>query len=192
MRPARLTLENMQSQQQVHGGAQLASYESPADPQTASAAIVANAAASAPDRQMSVTSITLPENFQLPASSANALAGAAAVGQTNKTRPIGQQTLPVQYQQPAAAMQPMYQAVPPPMSNGASMMQPAQPMQQMSSGQVQMGAGAMMQRSIAPAYSQQQQAAPQMWPQQGLHQFPTANGVRTAVSFPTPGTVPLQ
>ncbi|MCI0332698.1 MAG: hypothetical protein L0228_05705 [Planctomycetes bacterium] len=230
MRPARLRLESVQSQQQVHGGAQHASYESPVDPQAAAAASMTNAAP-APARQMSVTSIVLPENFQLPNGSAYAPAGAAAVGQTHKPRPFVQQTLPAQYQQPAA-VQPINQTMQAPVMNGTSTMQQ---MQQMPAAQYQMGAGATTQHPNAsmqntlvapmgrpqllgqqPVVGQvvqpigspagttvvgqaaqmgtltQQQVTPQTIPQQGWQQFPTANGVRTAVSYPTPGAVPVR
>jgi hypothetical protein len=63
-RPARPTLDSLQSQRVATTGTQLASYESPAEPQ----AFDPNAAAAATaqlTRQMTVTSISLPDNFQL-------------------------------------------------------------------------------------------------------------------------------
>ncbi len=76
-RPARPTLEDLRSKVRTEGGAQLASYESPVSfPATASQPQAAPASAE-PARRMQVTSIRLPDNFQLP-SAADVVATPAA------------------------------------------------------------------------------------------------------------------
>jgi len=144
MRPAQLTLEELQRrQQQVHGGAQLASYESAANPQAAAAANVANAAATMSGRQMTVTSIALPNNFQMPDAAA-LQAGAAPAAPVSAPRQMVQPISPTQYQQPVG-MQPMYPAPQPPTTNGATVMP------RMPSVQTQSGVGASQRGPVMPA-----------------------------------------
>jgi hypothetical protein len=107
--------------QQRHDGAQLASYETPA-PQTSTTSGVVSASATIPGRQMTVTSIALPEHFQVPNGPSGTRPG------TSQPNVAAQQTAPAApavYQQPAGSVQPIHQTVQPPVTNGAATMQQA-------------------------------------------------------------------
>jgi hypothetical protein len=136
-RPAQQTLEGLQSQNNAQHIARLTAqqtnYLAPANSQamvtTAAAANVPNVAANMPGRQMSVTSIALPNNFQMPDASAFAQPApqtptGAAPAQTMV--PIQQQPQmmpPAQFQQPVTGVQPIYQAAQPPVTSGAALRQ---------------------------------------------------------------------
>jgi hypothetical protein len=153
MRPAQLTLEELQSRrQQVHGGAQLASYETPVNPPAAAPANLINAAATMPERQMTVTSISLPNNFQMPDAAA-LQAGAPPAAAVSAPRQMAPPIVPSQYQQPVG-MQPMYPTPQPPPTNGASVMP------RMPSVQTQFGMGAAQRGPVMPTVATQTIYAP--------------------------------
>jgi hypothetical protein len=63
--PAQTTLENMRARQQIASGAQLASYNAAAASPASIQSIPAEAMTPAPARQMSVSTISLPESFKV-------------------------------------------------------------------------------------------------------------------------------
>lgn len=107
-RPAQQTLESLQSQRPLPGGAQQASYQAPAEPQPISPALAAEAIQ--PAKQMTVTSISLPDNFQLRDVAAAARSTTPAVSAPSPTNqpvqqfraPAAQPPMPAATQQPAA------------------------------------------------------------------------------------------
>jgi hypothetical protein len=166
MRPAQMTLEAYQAQQQVQSGVQTAGYEVPIASQPATAAGATTAAASAPaavgaaDRQMSVTSIALPNDFQLPAGT-NPQPISTVAKQAIPTRQVQPPAQAAQYQQllyqqPAASTQPVMQTAQPPVMNGAAVMQqvPAAP------GPMQQPNG-VVQRPMTAPLNMQGMSAPQ-------------------------------
>jgi hypothetical protein len=126
VRPAQMTLEAYQAQQRLQTGVQTAGYETVIEPQAAAPGFATTGAA-VPDRQMSVTSIALPNDFQLP-EGANAQP-ISTDNQANRVRQVQQPTTAAQYQpqyqQQAMPMQPVPQAAPSPMTSGAAVMQQA-------------------------------------------------------------------
>jgi hypothetical protein len=78
-RPARPSLEALREQPPANQGAQRASYESAADSQPQVSQASSECAAATPERRMSVTSIRLPDNFDLRTAAANARVIAAPV-----------------------------------------------------------------------------------------------------------------
>jgi hypothetical protein len=126
MRPAQPAFENLQSQQPGPGGVQTASYEAVVAPQATSGSGVAAPGATAPDKQMAVTSIALPNDFQLPdgvAAQPISSAASQAGGPRQAARSTAMQLQQPQIQQPATAMQPVMQTAQPPIMNGAAVMQ---------------------------------------------------------------------
>jgi hypothetical protein len=128
-----MTLEQYQAQQRAQSGVQTAGYETPVNPQAGAATGVATAGtagASAPSKQMSVTDIALPRQFQLPeGTNPQPIATASQAnraGHMQRPASAAQYQQPF-YQQPAAAMQPVMQAVQPPVVNGAAVMQQIPP-----------------------------------------------------------------
>jgi hypothetical protein len=255
MRPAQTTLESYQAQQRVQSGVQTAGYETSASLPAAAVNGVTTASSSAPagvndpSRQMSVTSIALPNDFQIPAG-VNPQPIAKATGQAARMSQVQQpasatQYQQLQYQQPVAPMQPVMQtpqapamtgaAVSPQIPVGAGQVQPsyasvprpmiapviapgitvpqsqsftppltapqfvgqqpmmtqaAQPMMQ------QQALGVLPQQQMVAAPTQpmgtmptQQTIQLQGYQPQGYEQQPSANGVRTAVSY-GPATIP--
>jgi hypothetical protein len=79
-RPARLTLESLLNARQPEGGAQLASFESPAGASAEANQAKVETTSLVPERRMSVTSIRLPKNYQLPAAANEAVSKPASVG----------------------------------------------------------------------------------------------------------------
>jgi hypothetical protein len=131
MRPAQTTLEGIQAQQNLQqqqpNGVQTAGYEVAMNPPATAAASVVPTGAIAPARQMAVTSIALPNNFQLPEGT-QVQPISTATGQPTPQRSAQPAVTAVQYQQPqyqqpATAAQPVMQTAPAPMSHGAAMLQ---------------------------------------------------------------------
>jgi hypothetical protein len=116
-RPAQQSLESLQSQRQSPGGAQQASYQAPVEPQPISPALAAEAIH--PAKQMTVTSISLPDNFHLRDLAAAARSTTPAVSVPGQTiqpvqqvqAPAAQSPMPAAAQQPAAY--PQQQQLPP-------------------------------------------------------------------------------
>jgi hypothetical protein len=126
MRPAQMTLQNLQTQRQVPSGVQTANYETVVEPQAAAAAALPTTGAGGLGRQMSVTSIALPNDFQLPDGvTPMPIASASNLAGRNTQAPQPAQAVPYQqqYAQPASAMQPAAQTAQPPVINGAAVMQ---------------------------------------------------------------------
>jgi hypothetical protein len=150
MRPAQTTLENYQAQQRMQGSVQTASYEPVIDPQTAAAGSIVTAGATTQNKQMSVTSIALPNNFQIPEGTAvqpiSSPGGQAArLRQAQQPVSTAQQTQ-APNQQPATPMQSGMQMAQPPVMNSAAMMQ------QMPAAHLQMQqASAISQRPVVMA-----------------------------------------
>jgi hypothetical protein len=162
MRPAQVTLEQLQAQQQQrYHGAQLASYESVAGSQPAANSNVVNTGAMMPGRQMSVTSIHLPRDFQMP--DAAAVAPTTVRGQVESARPITQPAQPALFQQPAG-VQPINPAAQPPATTGAAAMpQQAQvlnPLRAVPSSNTPAHGGFAMPTPATPFVSQQGVAVP--------------------------------
>lgn len=210
MRPAQMSLENYQAQQRMQSGVQTAGYQAAVAPPPAAAgaaAVGANAgtAAFSPDRQLSVTSIPLPNDFQLPEGT-QAQPLTTAAGQASAARPM-QQPAPaaayqLPYQQLAAPPQPVMQTVQPPVLHGAAVMQqsPALPGQLQPAGIVQrpMMTPIAMQGINAPQNQSftAPQAAPQVTAQQAM-MMQTAQPMMPQAqmgAFPQPqmAAVPMQ
>jgi len=160
MRSAYVTLEQYHAQQKIQNGVQTAGYDAPIAPQDGSAADVATAAgaepvgAGSPGRQMAVTSIALPNDFQIPAGvTPQSIQTAARQSEPMRLPPQAAattvqpaQSSPFPYQQPATPFQPVMQVAPPAAVNGVAAMQPLSGV----AGQVH-PANAIVQRSaIAP------------------------------------------
>jgi hypothetical protein len=80
-RPARPTLESLMQARPIHGGTQLASYETQASAGAEASQTQVQTTSLVPERRMSVTSIRLPNDYQLPAANAQFLAAPTSPGQ---------------------------------------------------------------------------------------------------------------
>jgi hypothetical protein len=199
-RPAQQTLETLKAQQQqLAGGPQQASYQVPVEPSPISPALAAEAQ---PAKQMTVTSISLPDNFQyrdFAAAARHAIPAAAAAGQV--TQPAQQVQTPATQmptqpapQQPAAYPQPQQFAPPP----GAQPMPPQpQPAPQYNTAAgAQLGQPLLeMPRVYAPqisAFGNNVYAPSPVAPPQALPAARTSHNVQLQPGQPMPGPTPVQ
>jgi hypothetical protein len=192
-RPARPTLESMRAQQATANGTQLASFESPAEPQAFDAA----AAAMQPARQMTVSSIALPDNFQLRDSGA---ATQNVAGQLNPSPQSLASPATMQMQQPATggafaqAQQPLLQQQP--QYQQPYQQQPYQPAA-VQPGQANLGMPRVHAPQVYPFGNQVSAPSPIVVPQplpvqpapQGIQQqpgqpMPAPTSMQTTVSYP--------
>lgn len=107
-RPAWPTLESLRANAAANGSTELASYESAAsgNAQAASTAGIANASGDTPARQMTTTSITLPDSFRLrnEAATVRAAAPTPATPLPTPQFPQQQPPPPAPHGQPAASI----------------------------------------------------------------------------------------
>jgi hypothetical protein len=117
-RPALPTLEDLHARRSMNN-TQLASYESGGDSQAGMPANSTGAIGTPPPRQMTVTSIALPDSFRMPDAAANARLAAQSTSPTSPPMQPAQQTVPVQQQQPPQAFAPTFQSQQTPTASGA-------------------------------------------------------------------------
>jgi len=79
-RPARPTLESLLNDRRPDGGTQLASFESSVGSTVEANPTKVETSSLVPERRMSVTSIRLPNNYQLPAAANNVMSAPADLG----------------------------------------------------------------------------------------------------------------
>ncbi|MEX2307833.1 MAG: hypothetical protein WD738_09595 [Pirellulales bacterium] len=95
-RPAQLTLESLRNSARPDGGAQLALYESPVDPPAAVTPAKVETTTVVPERRMGVTSITLPDSFNLRAAANQTIVAPANQRATPIVPPSQPQTIQTQ------------------------------------------------------------------------------------------------
>lgn len=190
-RPAQQTLESLQSQRPMAGGAQQASYEALVEPQPISPAVEAQPIQ--PAKQMTVTSISLPDNFQL-----RDLTAASAAGQT--MQPVQQaqfqavqSPMPAAGQQPAATYPPQqYQQQPPQQqpqpydrAAGAQLGQPILSMPRVYAPQISaFGNNVYAPSPVTGPQPLPAQRSPQALQHQAAQPTPGPTPVQTTVSYP--------
>jgi hypothetical protein len=204
-RPPKETLEKIQSRQNEERQAKQASYEAPADNRYQAGAVV-NAAAisSVPERQMTSTTIALPQNFQMPdVASVNAMQSAnhqqpnvqyppqMSPNASQMAPPAGQTrnyTAPQQFVPPLGAMH-SYANVPRqlPTSAPATAPQVAQPMGMAPTNVPNVNMGQIQHPNQQPVIGQPMQPYQQMPQVPTSPQMPVQPGQATATNYPAVG-----